>query len=92
MSAYKLIDNGPAGKHIKTPDERILSISPLAVLDELNRIHAASTAKPEPSRLEIAAMVFAAWQACPDITPGCTVESAVKCADALITAEKEVAK
>jgi hypothetical protein len=49
--------------------------------------------RPEPSQLEIAAMIYAAWQACHEVYPGCTIEAAVKCADELIAeARKEVAK
>ncbi len=88
---YKLIDNGPT-KYFETPDGRLLSVSPLAVLDELTRIHAARITKPEPSRLEIAAMIYAAWQSCSEVYPGCTIEAAVKFADALIAEARKEAQ
>jgi hypothetical protein len=95
MSAYILIQS--AGKeYFEAPHNRILSASPLAVLDELNRIYAANITKPEPGRLEIAAMIYAANIAHHGIclrAGESPKEAAFRKADALIAeARKEVAK
>lgn len=89
---YKLIDNGPT-KYFETPDGRLLSVSPLAVLDELTRIYAARITKPEPSRLEIAAMILSGHSSGEGLSLNTCPKDAVWLADALIAeARKEVAK
>ncbi len=59
---------------------------------ELRKLSHPAT-RPEPSRLEIAAMIYAAWESCSDAIVTNPIQEAFKCADALIAeARKEVAK
>ncbi len=64
-------------------------------LTRWNKVQAKSEARPEPSRLEIAAMLMAAMLSnpdCPEFTVKDLAGSAIGMAHELIQAEKEVAK